>query len=32
VYGDFPKDTAVLEALKMIKERLATISWTVEVE
>jgi hypothetical protein len=27
VYGDFPTDIAALETLKMIRERLKTISW-----
>lgn len=31
VYGDFPKDTAVLETLKMIRERLKGIVWTIKI-
>jgi hypothetical protein len=31
VYGDFPKDTTVLETLKMIRERLKSIVWTVKI-
>jgi len=32
VYGDFPEETAVLETLKMIQERVKTISWTIKIE
>jgi hypothetical protein len=32
VYGDFPLDIAVLQTLKMIQERLKTISWTIKIE
>lgn len=32
VYGDFPKDSAVLHTLRMIQERLKNISWTIEIE
>ena len=32
VYGDFPKDSAVLQTLRMIKERLKKISWTIKIE
>ncbi|MDI1233496.1 MAG: nucleotidyl transferase AbiEii/AbiGii toxin family protein [bacterium] len=32
VYGEFPKETAILETLKMIQERLKTISWTIKIE
>jgi hypothetical protein len=32
VYGELPKDDDVLEALKRIKERLASIAWDVKVE
>jgi len=32
VYGDFPEDTAVFNTLKIIKERLKTISWSIEIE
>lgn len=31
VYGEFPKEADVLETLKMIQERLKTISWTIEI-
>jgi hypothetical protein len=31
VYGDLPKETVVFDTLKMIKERLKTISWSVEI-
>ncbi len=31
VYGDFPQDKAVLKSLKMIQERLKSISWTVKI-
>lgn len=31
VYGELPKDEAVLETLKMIQERLKTISWTIKI-
>jgi hypothetical protein len=29
VYGDLPKEEAILETLKMIRERLKAISWTI---
>lgn len=32
VYGDLPKETAILETLKMIQERLKTISWSIKIE
>jgi hypothetical protein len=32
VYGEFPKEEAVLETLKMIQERLKEISWTIKIE
>lgn len=32
VYGDFPEETAIFETLKMIHERLKSISWTIKVE
>ncbi|MCE2961651.1 MAG: nucleotidyl transferase AbiEii/AbiGii toxin family protein [Chitinophagales bacterium] len=32
VYGELPKDEAVLETLKMIQERLKRISWTIKIE
>ncbi len=32
VYGELPKDEAVLETLKMIQERLKEISWTIKIE
>lgn len=32
VYGELPNDEAVLESLKMIQERLKTISWTIKLE
>ena len=32
VYGKLPKEEAVLETLKMIQERLKTISWTIKIE
>lgn len=31
VYGEFPKEADVLETLKMIQERLKTISWTIKI-
>lgn len=31
VYGNFPKDKAIFETLKMIRERLKSISWTVKI-
>ena len=31
VYGEFPKESDVLETLKMIQERLKTISWTIKI-
>ena len=30
VYGELPKEEAVLETLKMIQERLKAISWTIK--
>jgi hypothetical protein len=32
VYGELPKEEAVLETLKMIQERLKAISWTIKIE
>ncbi len=32
VYGELPKEEAVLETLKMIQERLKAISWTINIE
>lgn len=32
VYGDFPTDIAVLETLKMIRERLKATTWTIKIE
>jgi hypothetical protein len=32
VYGELPKEEAVFETLKMIQERLKTISWTIKIE
>ena len=32
VYGAFPNNEAVLETLKMIKERLNAISWTIKID
>lgn len=32
VYGELPKEEAVLETLKIIQERLKTISWTIKIE
>ncbi len=32
VYGEFPKEIAILETLKMIQERLKTISWAIKIE
>lgn len=32
VYGAFPPDESVLAVLKMIKERIATIKWNVDIE
>jgi hypothetical protein len=32
VYGIFPKDTAVLETLTLIKERLSFIAWDIKIE
>lgn len=31
VYGELPREEAILETLKMIKQRLKTISWTITV-
>jgi hypothetical protein len=31
VYGEFPKQEDILETLKLIQERLKTISWNIEV-
>jgi hypothetical protein len=32
VYGELPKEEAVLETLRMIQERLKSISWTIKIE
>lgn len=32
VYGELPKEEAILETLKMIQERLKTISWSIKIE
>jgi hypothetical protein len=32
VYGELPKQEAVLETLKMIQERMKAISWTIKIE
>jgi hypothetical protein len=32
VYGELPKEEAVLKTLKMIQERLKVISWTIKIE
>ncbi len=32
VYGELPKEEAVLETLKMIQERLKAISWSIKIE
>ncbi len=32
VYGELPKEEPILETLKMIKERLKAISWTIKIE
>lgn len=32
VYGELPKEEAILETLKMIQERLNAISWTIKIE
>ncbi|AFL84703.1 protein of unknown function (DUF1814) [Belliella baltica DSM 15883] len=32
VYGELPKQEAILETLRMIQERLKTISWTIKIE
>jgi hypothetical protein len=32
VYGVLPKEEAVLESLKMIQERLKSVSWTIKIE
>jgi hypothetical protein len=32
VYGELPKEEAILKTLKMIKERLNFISWTIKIE
>ncbi|MFZ1787342.1 MAG: nucleotidyl transferase AbiEii/AbiGii toxin family protein, partial [Saprospiraceae bacterium] len=32
VYGELPKEEAILETLKMIQERLKAISWTLKIE
>ncbi len=32
VYGVLPKDEAVLQTLKLIQERLKTISWSIKIE
>lgn len=32
VYGEFPKEIALKESLKMIEARLKTVSWTIKIE
>jgi hypothetical protein len=32
VYGDLPDEAALLETLKVIRERLKTISWTIKID
>jgi hypothetical protein len=32
VYGEFPKEEAILKTLKMIQERLKSINWTIKIE
>ncbi len=32
VYGEFPEETAILETLKMLKERLKSISWAIKID
>ncbi len=32
VYGELPKEEAILETLKMIQKRLKAISWTIKIE
>ncbi len=32
VYGDFPRDAAVLETLKMIAERLVSLDWSIKID
>ncbi|MCH6199727.1 nucleotidyl transferase AbiEii/AbiGii toxin family protein [Aquiflexum sp. LQ15W] len=32
VYGELPKEESVLETLKMIQERMQSISWTIKIE
>lgn len=32
VYGELPKEESVLETLKMIRERMQSISWTIKIE
>lgn len=32
VYGELPKEESVFETLKMIQERLKTISWTIKIK
>ncbi len=32
VYGELPKEESVFETLKMIRSRLKTISWTIEIK
>ena len=32
VYGELPKEEAILETLKIIQERLKAISWTIKIE
>lgn len=32
VYGELPKEEAILDTLKMIQERLKAISWTIKIE
>jgi hypothetical protein len=32
VYGELPKEEAILETLKMIQQRLKAISWNIKTE
>jgi len=32
VYGEFPEEMTILETLKMIRERMKTIFWTIKIE
>jgi hypothetical protein len=32
VYGPLPKEEAIFGTLKMIQERLKTISWSIKIE